>query len=78
MTFCNAGSTIKRKSWTEALKSSSPGEGGFDEGDVPVDFGAVPEGFNVGGVDCHGVDQRANPDSVTGWREKQDSVGLFV
>lgn len=74
MSFFNAQATQTK---FLAVKRISPGKGGFDEGDVPVDRGAVPEGFDVGGVDGHCVDQSANPDSVTGWR-KRKTVRLFV
>lgn len=58
-------------------KDKSPSKGGFNDGDVPIDFSAAPEGFDVGGVHCHCVGQTADPDSITDWKSKAVSVYLF-
>lgn len=50
-------------------RSASPGEGRLQEDEVPVDFRAAPEGFDVRGVDGDGVDERADADAVAGWKE---------
>lgn len=52
-------------------KTASPFEGDPQDGDVPVDLGAVPERLDVGGVDGDGVDQSAHTQAVTGCRERQ-------
>lgn len=52
-------------------KTASPFEGDPQDGDVPVDLGAVPERLDVGGVDGDGVDQRAHAQAVAGCRERQ-------
>ena len=59
------------------MTSDSPDEGGLDERDVPVDLRAVPEGFDVGGVDGQSVGQSADPDSVTGWRKRKTPSGFL-
>lgn len=40
-----------------------------DDGNVAVDFCAVSEGFDVGGVDRQGVSQVTCSESVTHWKE---------
>lgn len=52
-------------------KTASPFEGDPQDGDVPVDLGAVPEQLDVGGVDGDGVDQGAHTQAVAGCRERQ-------
>lgn len=52
-------------------KTATPFEGDPQDGDVPVDLGAVPERLDVGGVDGDGVDQRAHAQAVAGCRERQ-------
>lgn len=59
------------------MTSVSPDEAGLDEGHVPVDLGAVPEGFDVGSVDGQSVDQSADPDSVTGCRKTKTLSGCL-
>lgn len=53
----------------------SPSEGSPDEVHIPVNLGAVPEELNIGGIYSDGVDQSANPDTITGWRRKDCQVG---
>lgn len=61
---------LKPENQVEALQAGvSPCEGGLDDGHVPVDLGAVPEGLDVGGINGHGVHQSADADAVAGWRE---------
>ncbi len=60
-----------------SAESVSPREGGFDEGDVPVDLCAIPEGLDVGGVHSHGVDESTNADSITGWRKRKTLSGFL-
>lgn len=61
----------------QPVKSISPSKGGLKEGDVSVDLGAVPEGFDVGGVDGHGLGECTHTDSVAGWRKGKTLSGYL-
>lgn len=60
--------------WYFTVSDVSPGEGGFEERDVTDDLVAVPEGFDVGGVDGNGIAQNPDPNAVTRWWRTETRV----